>query len=275
MLRRLALSGHARRYCSAARRYCSTAQLLPSRQGLTLCLDLDETLISCRADDADFETLTFMEPGGAEQVRAAEEHEFLHKSVHERIMRPRLPIDAEIELPYLEAPLQLRKRPLLDDFLREAGKLAELVIFTAAAQSYAELALNEIDPTGEIFEGRLYYRDHCTEVDGMILKDVAKVGRPMDRILLVDDNVSSSFITPDSILPIRPFAGDPDDRALADLLPTIRALSAAPNRDVRTYLRDNFSLTANLLQHIREAKKDYAEGPLAAQLAEEKRNRQD
>ena len=38
---------------------------------------------------------------------------------------------------------------------------------------------------------------------------------------------------------------------------------------------DNFSLTANLLQHIREAKKDYAEGPLAAQLAEEKRNRQD
>lgn len=266
------LRGALRRSSSVVARR-STAQLLPSPQGLTVCLDLDETLISCRAEDADFDTLTFMEPGGAEQVRSAEEHEQLHKSVHERIMRPRLPIDAEIDLPYLDAPLQLRKRPLLDDFLREAGKLAELVLFTAAAESYAELAVKEIDPNGEVFEGRVYYRQHCDEVDGMLLKDVGRVGRPLRRTLLVDDNVSSSFITPDNILPIRPFAGDPEDRALTDLLPTIRALSAAPNRDVRETLRENYSLAANLLQHLRESKKAFE--PMAEQLAEEKRKRQE
>ena len=45
--------------------------------------------------------------------------------------------DAELDLPYLEAPVRLYKRPLLDDFLEEASKLCDLVVFTSAAESYA------------------------------------------------------------------------------------------------------------------------------------------
>ena len=45
--------------------------------------------------------------------------------------------DFEFELPYLDAPVRVFKRPGLDDFLLEAGRLAELVLYSSAAEGYA------------------------------------------------------------------------------------------------------------------------------------------
>jgi len=157
--------------------------------------------------------------------------------------------DLEIELAYLERPVRLFKRPLLDDFLQEASKLAELVIFSAAVEGYVREAVSMLDPGGHLFAGRVLTRTHCTPVDAMLAKDLSLLGRPLERLVLVDDNVASCMLQPDNCVPIRPFFGDREDRELGSLLPLLRRLRDEP--DVRSHLRDTFQLQAKLLGGVR------------------------
>jgi Dullard-like phosphatase family protein len=214
---------------------------------LTLCLDLDECLVHCTVEESSREALSFMEPSGAEAVRAAASHAQLMNRPNG--VRSMLPPDAEIELPYLDTPLQLRKRPLLNDFLAEACKLAELVLFTAAADGYAKRVTEQIDPNGDIFGSRLLTRAQCTKADGAFVKDLSQLGRPLERLVLVDDHLASSMLQPDNLAPIRPYLGDPDDRELGALLPLLRTLHG--EADVRGRLRDEFKLQEKLLDGVR------------------------
>ena len=102
--------------------------------------------------------------------------------------------DLEIELAYLERPVRLYKRPLLDDFLIEASKLAELVVFSAAVEGYVREVASKLDPGGRLFGGRVLTRTHCTPVDAMLAKDLSRLGRPLERLILVDDNVASCML---------------------------------------------------------------------------------
>ena len=222
---------------------------------LTICLDLDECLIHCRAEeDADGESLSFMEASGPEAVRAASAHDRLHSSKRAKAVRRFAPADAELDLPYLDAPLLLHKRPLLDDFLAEAAKLGELVLYTSAADSYARLAHEQLDPSGALFEGRVLTRADCAVVDHVYVKDLQRLNRPLSRLVCVDDHVASCMMTPDNLAPIRPFLGDPEDRELSTMLPLLRTLAVNNTSDVRDTLRGTFGLKARLLEELRRKK---------------------
>ena len=81
--------------------------------------------------------------------------------------------DFEFELPYLDAPVRVFKRPGLDDFLLEAGRVAELVLYTSAAEGYASEIVKRLDPTGGTFVGVLTRR-HCRKLQmGSYAKDLA------------------------------------------------------------------------------------------------------
>jgi hypothetical protein len=245
-----------------ARRRCTEATgppLLPPNydhpQRLTICLDLDECLIHCRAEEAaGSEALSFMEPSGPEAARVAAAHAQLHSSRRDRAVRPLLPPDAELELPYLDAPLLLRKRPLMDDFLAEAAKLGELVLYTSAAEGYARLAMEHIDPDGTLFEGRLLTRVDCTLLDNIFIKDLRRLNRPLERLVCVDDHIASCMLTPDNLAVVQPFLGDPEDRELSTILPVLRTLSVNPALDVRDTLRGTFAVKERMLKGLREAK---------------------
>jgi FCP1-like phosphatase family protein len=54
--------------------------------------------------------------------------------------------------------LVMKKRPFLDEFLRQAHSFCEMSIYTAGTRRYAEAVLRVIDPTGELFAHRLVSR---------------------------------------------------------------------------------------------------------------------
>ena len=128
---------------------------------LTLVLDVDETLIHS----------TFVNPEDSRGDLEQNESSFSFDNVDGK-------------------RLVVTKRPHLDEFLREAAKVFEVIAFTAGTQSYADRLLDVLDPNNEIFAHRLY-RQHCYGKGDSLVKDLRILNRSMKRIVLVDNNHTS------------------------------------------------------------------------------------
>lgn len=55
--------------------------------------------------------------------------------------------------------IRLFLRPHLKEFLQELSEVYDIAVFTAAHELYANEILSKIDPTGRIFQMRLYRTD--------------------------------------------------------------------------------------------------------------------
>lgn len=115
------------------------------------------------------------------------------------------------------------KRPGVDEFLRQVSLYYECVIFTASLSSYADPLMDLLDPQ-HVCTTRLF-REHCTYHRGAYVKDLARLGRPLSQVIIIDNSpVAYSFQT-DNAIPIRSWFDDPNDRELFDLVPILQALS--------------------------------------------------
>ena len=84
-------------------------------------------------------------------------------------------------------PLFVLFRPEVKAFIEKMSKLYEVVVFTAGEEHYASKVLDQLDPNGDIFSGRLY-RDSCTICNGIYIKDLTKLGRPLSDVIIVDNS---------------------------------------------------------------------------------------
>ena len=127
-------------------------------------------------------------------------------------------------------------RPFLYDFLRSVKKYYELIIFTAATEDYANPIINAIERDEKYFEHRLY-RMHTTIIDNDFVKDLSKLGRDLNRTIIVDNMKQNYKNQPDNGITIRPFWGkDVEDTALVDLLDILKKI-AENNMNVITGLK--------------------------------------
>ena len=116
-------------------------------------------------------------------------------------------------------------RPFLYDFLRSVKKYYELIIFTAATEDYANPIINAIEKDEKFFEHRLY-RMHTTIIDNDFVKDLSKLGRDLNRTIIVDNMKQNYKNQPDNGITIRPFWGkDVEDTALVDLLDILKKIA--------------------------------------------------
>jgi len=90
------------------------------------------------------------------------------------------------------------------------------------------------------------YRDSCSVVDGLFLKDLNRVRPDLSRVVLVDNSPVSLLINPDNSILVSSFYANPDDTALAQLLPILRKLHHAG--DVRFALEKEFQMREALEQ---------------------------
>ena len=220
-----------------------------------------------------------------------------------RVVLPRLPgTDPGAPLTAFDA------RPGLPAFLAAASSLFEVVVFTAGARSYADPVLDALDPAGTLFAARLY-RDACIRVapapaararleraaaasasppssfrppppgGAWVMKDLAALGRPLARTLLVDNTPTVFGYQPGNGIPIPSWhgggggggggpagaggcggggrAGAPGgsctagpgptatDSALLDLLPLLQACATAA--DVRPIIAAAFPATLGVV----------------------------
>jgi TFIIF-interacting CTD phosphatase-like protein len=85
-----------------------------------------------------------------------------------------------------------RVRPYCRTFLAQMSKIFEIVIFTAACEDYANFILNQLDPQNKLIQHRLY-RQHCTFSGRVCVKDLARLGRPLSKCIIVD-NLKENFM---------------------------------------------------------------------------------
>ena len=111
----------------------------------------------------------------------------------------------------------LRLRPGLMEFLEEMKKNYELIIFTSATNEYADPLLAAIEKDKKLFDYKLY-RQHTLIYNNEIVKDISKIGRPLNKIIIVDNLVQNFRLQKENGIMIKAFWGeDVYDNALFEL----------------------------------------------------------
>ncbi|RWS29940.1 protein l(2)37Cc-like protein [Leptotrombidium deliense] len=144
------------------------------------------------------------------------------------------------------------KRPFVDEFLQKMGELYECVLFTASLAKYADPVANLLDKWGA-FRSRLF-RESCVFYRGNYVKDLSKLGRDLQKVVIVDNSPASYVFHPDNAVPVASWFDDMSDTELHDLIPFFEKLSKTDN--VHTVLKNvNHTLHAPvaLQQHPNQA----------------------
>lgn len=120
-------------------------------------------------------------------------------------------------------------RPGMHEFLERMNQLGyELVIFTAATQDYADWVIDQIDP-GRLIHYRLY-RQHALPWGPIFVKDLSRLGRSLDRCLILDNVQENFMLQPHNGIFICTWYDDPHDTALFALTPLLDELLATRAR---------------------------------------------
>ena len=86
----------------------------------------------------------------------------------------------------------LKFRPGLDEFLENVKRYYEIIVFTSATKGYADPIENEIENNCKYFDYRLY-RQHTIIYDNYYVKDISRIGRSLDKIIIID-NMPQNYI---------------------------------------------------------------------------------
>lgn len=127
------------------------------------------------------------------------------------------------------------KRPYVDEFLERMGELYECVLFTASLAKYADPVADLLDRWG-VFRARLF-RESCVYHRGNYVKDLNKLGRDLQQIIIVDNSPASYVFHPDNAVPVASWFDDMTDSELLDLIPFFEKLSTVEN--IYTVLRNS------------------------------------
>jgi len=138
----------------------------------------------------------------------------------------------EIELDGAIYKVYVRKRPGVDEFMKEVGKKFEVVIFTASLAKYADPLLDILDKD-RIVKKRLF-REACVQHYGNYVKDLSLLGRKLEHSIIIDNSPFSYMFQPDNAIPITSWFNDKSDRQLLELLPFLDSLCEVD--DVTTLL---------------------------------------
>ncbi|KAJ3050845.1 Nuclear envelope morphology protein 1 [Rhizophlyctis rosea] len=125
------------------------------------------------------------------------------------------------------------KRPYCDLFLKTVSEWYKVVIFTASMPEYADPVIDWLD-CGRTMVSERYFRQSCTQIGGIYVKDLQIIEPDLRNVCLVDNSPVSFQKNPDNGIPIEGWISDPKDECLLDLLPFLDALRFTD--DVRSIL---------------------------------------
>ena len=127
-------------------------------------------------------------------------------------------------------------RPGLIQFLNKIFPLFDLILWTIAKKDYADEMINNIEKEKKYFTARLY-RDHASYKNNIYVKDLSNLGRPLDRIIIIDDKESNFSLQRSNGILIRPFHGTKkecqNDYVLMDLYNILTKIIFDRSQDVR------------------------------------------
>ncbi|UKK00752.2 hypothetical protein MACK_000826 [Theileria orientalis] len=127
---------------------------------------------------------------------------------------------------------QVKKRPYADKFFKELINYFEIVIWS---DDPYPVAYDVANLWGLPVIGCIH-RDHCKKFKGGYIKDLSRLGRNLNRVILVDhDRIACSLQEENAIL-VREFDGDEADQELLYLINLLKTIAINP-QDVKTQIR--------------------------------------
>jgi RNA polymerase II subunit A small phosphatase-like protein len=122
----------------------------------------------------------------------------------------------------------VKVRPYLQEFFQFIAPRFEVVIFTASLALYCDPLMEILDPEYKLGRLRLF-RDHCTKTNGAFVKDLSLLGRPLERVAIIDNSPVAYYFQPRNAIPIVSWFDDQNDHELLELLPLLGQLANCSN----------------------------------------------
>jgi CTD small phosphatase-like protein 2 len=111
----------------------------------------------------------------------------------------------------------MQLRPGLFQFFQKVKSSYEIIIFSSGNKKYSDAMLDAIDEKRNMFDYRLY-QEHCMIIDNDFVKDLSKIGRNIDKIIIVDNIAQNYRLQKENGINIKAFWGeDVNDNALEEL----------------------------------------------------------
>ena len=112
----------------------------------------------------------------------------------------------------------LRLRPFLIEFLDEVSLFYELILFTTSTEYFSKPIINAIEENKKYFDF-VFYREYAIIVGNDFVKDLTRIGRPLDSTIIVDNMPQNFRLQKENGIHIKPFyAQDPNDNTLIELM---------------------------------------------------------
>ena len=128
----------------------------------------------------------------------------------------------------------LKLRPGVFAFLETVKEFYEIILFTEASEAYTELIMEAFNKK-KFFDYKLF-RHHTIIIGQDFVKDLQRIGRPLDKIIIIDNIAQNFRMQKANGINIKPFFGeDQNDQALIDLIPILINI-AKDNIDTRNGL---------------------------------------
>lgn len=113
-------------------------------------------------------------------------------------------------------------RPYLKEFLEIAMSLFEVVIFTASVEIYCRPLMEHLDPQKRC---ALLWRDHCTNVNGVYVKDLSLLGRDLSQTWIIDNSAHAYLFQNRNSCGCCSWFDNTQDRELRDLVPLLELIA--------------------------------------------------
>ena len=145
----------------------------------------------------------------------------------------------------------LKLRPGVFTFLEKVKEFYEIILFTEASEAYTGLIMEAFNKKN-YFDYKLF-RQHTIIIGQDFVKDLQRIGRPLDRIIIIDNIAQNFRMQKANGINIKSFFGENQkDQALIDLIPILTNI-AKDNIDTRNGLikyRDEIitKITSNLFR---------------------------
>jgi Dullard-like phosphatase family protein len=115
-------------------------------------------------------------------------------------------------------------------FISILSQFCEIVIFTASTKFYADTVIDGLD-CKDLIDHKLY-REHTYDYNGINVKDLSKLGRDLNKVIIIDNIEENYMFQPNNGLNIIDFEGDENDNELDFLLKDLLELVKQPGKNV-------------------------------------------
>ncbi|XP_065181907.1 uncharacterized protein LOC135812479 [Sycon ciliatum] len=135
-------------------------------------------------------------------------------------------------------------RPHLLHFLKLMKQDFEIIVYTTAQPGYAKQVVDWLHSQQNNIVEHILHQYNCLEVDGQLVKCVARLGRDLTKTVLIDNDPLQVAHNWPNALWVEKWTGDDKDDTLFQLREELRALVKDKPKDIRPQLTSGLPMSA-------------------------------